>query len=113
MRGHKKIHKYRTEGFHPSNIWVFVAENPERPVGYFEDPENLLQNKMPPEVWVYPEDSLDPLNFRFAFGSVIHLYGNNEPRVRAVARALSECMTKKIIISINGKVEFTELKEAA
>lgn len=113
MRGHKTIHRYRSEGYHPKNILVFVAEQPARPMSHFNDPENLLPNEMRPEVWVYPEDVLDPLNFRFAYRAVIHLSGKNEPRVRAVARALLEGEPKQIFLSVGDKFEVIDAKVTA
>lgn len=98
MRGHLAIRELRRMGFKPLQAWVLLTD--EIPaMTEFLDPEELLANSNPPEVWVADTEELFSLDFRFLAGVIVHLQGQNIDRLRDVFAQLRRCRPARVIAS--------------
>ena len=85
MRGHEAITRLRLANILPSEVFVFVLADRDPATG-IADPEDSIANGFFPEVEIGPSEVVGLLDLRFLRGVRVHVIGEAEARVRAVAR---------------------------
>lgn len=103
MRGQNRLIAARMNGFKPKDVWVYVLNDKAERGGYF-DPETSLDFGFLPEVAIEQDDCIPALDMRFAYGSTVHLVGNDIDRTRLAFKRLREFEPEKIIVASFGEV---------
>lgn len=89
MRGQKTILETRLNNIPVNEVWVYVVDfEPLESHRVYFDPEKLVDLELLPEVFVYPSDVIQRLDFRFLVGTTVHLSGDNLDRVMAVQKRI-------------------------
>jgi hypothetical protein len=89
MRGQKSILETRLQNIPVNEVWVYVVDfEPLEAHRVYLDPEKLIELELLPEVFIYPSDVIQRLDFRFLVGTTVHLSGDNVERVKAAQRRI-------------------------
>ena len=95
MIGHEAILKLRLHGIRPSAVFVYVlAREPKR--GPY-DAEAAISNDCFPEIEIGASEAPGLLDLRCLRDTRVHVVGEDEPRVRAVARRAVEFSPSQVI----------------
>lgn len=98
MRGHLAIRELRRMGKKPSQAWIFLLSDGQKPNGFI-DPEDLMHSGCMPEIYVDADEKIEALDLRFLVGVTVHLQGQDKDRLRAAHAQLRRCRPARIITS--------------
>jgi hypothetical protein len=91
MKGESALITARRRNRVGNQLWVLAFEFAEpKTVSYFNDPDNLPDNGMRPELCVYSNDVPERLDFRCAYGMIVHLMGSDAERVKRIAKQIKK-----------------------
>lgn len=95
MRGQEAIVKLRLQGTRPDAVFVYVLDR--EPTRGRYDAESAISNSMFPEIEVGAGEAPGLLDLRCLRGTRVHVVGEDESRVRAVARRATEFSPNQVI----------------
>lgn len=95
MRGRESILKLRLHGTRPDVVFIYVLDR--EPTRGRYDAESAIANSMFPEIDIGASELPGLLDLRCLRGTRVHVVGEDESRVRAVARRAVEFSPSRVI----------------
>lgn len=93
--GHQALLRLRLQGTRPHAVFVYVLDR--EPVRGPYDAEAAINNGGFPEIEIGVSEGPGLLDLRCLRGCRVHVIGENEPRVRAIARRVVEFSPSQVI----------------